>query len=68
MVDSYLGTPRRCLDLLVERIGAGQAVNDLNWLRLRGWRESLAMVFDPAAAMPSTMWCSSTSMWRATTR
>ena len=47
MVDSSLGTPRRCLDLLVERIGAGQAVNDLNWLRLRSWRESLAMVFDP---------------------
>jgi glucose-6-phosphate dehydrogenase assembly protein OpcA len=33
--------------VLVERIRAGQAVNDLNWLRLRSWRESLAMVFDP---------------------
>jgi glucose-6-phosphate dehydrogenase assembly protein OpcA len=47
VVDSSLGTPRRCLDLLVERIGTGQAINDLNWLRLRTWRESLAMVFDP---------------------
>ena len=47
VVDSSLGQPRRCIDLLVQRIEAGQAVNDLNWLRLRTWRESLAMVFDP---------------------
>ena len=47
VVDSSIGEPRRCLDLLVERIGRVQAVNDLNWLRLRSWRESLAMVFDP---------------------
>jgi glucose-6-phosphate dehydrogenase assembly protein OpcA len=47
VIDTSLGRPRRCLDLLVERIEAGQAVNDLNWLRLRSWRESLAMVFDP---------------------
>ncbi|MFM7515083.1 MAG: glucose-6-phosphate dehydrogenase assembly protein OpcA [Cyanobium sp.] len=47
VLDSSIGTPRRCLDLLVERIERGQAVNDLNWLRLRTWRESLAMVFDP---------------------
>jgi glucose-6-phosphate dehydrogenase assembly protein OpcA len=49
VVDSSLGQPRRCIDLLVQRIEAGQAVNDLNWLRLRTWRESLAMVFDPPA-------------------
>ncbi|MFM7087319.1 MAG: glucose-6-phosphate dehydrogenase assembly protein OpcA, partial [Cyanobium sp.] len=49
VVDSSLGQPRRCLDVLVNRIQAGQAVNDLNWLRLRSWRESLAMVFDPPA-------------------
>jgi len=49
VVDSSLGQPRRCLDVLVSRIQAGQAVNDLNWLRLRSWRESLAMVFDPPA-------------------
>jgi glucose-6-phosphate dehydrogenase assembly protein OpcA len=47
VIDSSLGQPRRCLDLLLARIEAGQAVNDLNWLRLRSWRESLAMVFDP---------------------
>ena len=47
VVDSSRGRPRRCLDLLVERIRAGQALNDMNWLRLRSWRESLAMVFDP---------------------
>jgi glucose-6-phosphate dehydrogenase assembly protein OpcA len=47
VIDTSLGEPRRCLDVLVERIRAGQAVNDLNWLRLRSWRESLAMVFDP---------------------
>jgi glucose-6-phosphate dehydrogenase assembly protein OpcA len=47
VVDSSLGQPSRCLDVLVARIGTGQAVNDLNWLRLRSWRESLAMVFDP---------------------
>ena len=47
VIDTSLGSPRRCLDVLVARIDAGQAVNDLNWLRLRSWRESLAMVFDP---------------------
>ena len=47
VVDSSIGQPRRCLDLLVDRIETGQSVNDLNWLRLRSWRESLAMVFDP---------------------
>lgn len=47
VLDSSIGAPRRCLDLLVERIETGQSVNDLNWQRLRTWRESLAMVFDP---------------------
>jgi glucose-6-phosphate dehydrogenase assembly protein OpcA len=47
VIDTSLGNPRRCLDVLVGRIKTGQAVNDLNWLRLRSWRESLAMVFDP---------------------
>ena len=49
VIESSLGQPRRCLDVLVHRIQAGQAVNDLNWLRLRSWRDSLAMVFDPPA-------------------
>jgi glucose-6-phosphate dehydrogenase assembly protein OpcA len=47
VIDSSLGQPARCLDVLVARIATGQSVNDLNWLRLRSWRESLAMVFDP---------------------
>ena len=47
ILDSALGNPRHCLDLLKDRIEAGQSVNDLNWLRLRSWRETLAMVFDP---------------------
>jgi glucose-6-phosphate dehydrogenase assembly protein OpcA len=49
VIDTSLGQPARCLDLLVARIATGQAVNDLNWLRLRSWRESLAMLFDPPA-------------------
>jgi len=47
IIDTALGEPKVCLDLLFQRIQSGQAVNDLNWLRLRGWRETLAMVFDP---------------------
>jgi len=47
ILDSAVGTPRQCLDLLRTRVQSGQAVNDLNWLRLSNWRETLAMVFDP---------------------
>ncbi len=47
IIDSALGNPKKCLDLLLRSINAEQAVNDLNWLRLRAWRETLAMVFDP---------------------
>jgi glucose-6-phosphate dehydrogenase assembly protein OpcA len=47
IIDTALGEPKDCLNLLLQRIKSGQAVNDLNWLRLRGWRETLAMVFDP---------------------
>ena len=47
IIDTALGEPIICLNLLLQRIQSGQAVNDLNWLRLRGWRETLAMVFDP---------------------
>ncbi len=47
IIDTALGEPTDCLDLLLQRIKLGQAVNDLNWLRLRSWRETLAMVFDP---------------------
>ena len=47
IIDSAIGNPSNCLNLLQYRIGIGQAVNDLNWLRLRNWRESLATAFDP---------------------
>ena len=47
IIDSSLGEPQICLDLLKQKIELGQAVNDLNWLRLRNWRETLSMVFDP---------------------
>ena len=47
IIDTALGEPTDCLNLLLQRIKSGQAVNDLNWLRLRSWRETLAMVFDP---------------------
>ncbi len=47
IIDSALGKPQDCLRLLKQKIESGHAVNDLNWLRLRSWRESLSMVFDP---------------------
>ncbi|MAR07536.1 MAG: glucose 6-phosphate dehydrogenase [Cyanobium sp. NAT70] len=47
IIDTAVGHPRHCLDLLSKRVESGQAVNDLNWLRLRSWHETLAMVFDP---------------------
>ncbi|HJN35238.1 MAG: glucose-6-phosphate dehydrogenase assembly protein OpcA [Prochlorococcus sp.] len=47
IIDSALGAPDCCLKFLHSRVDAGQAVNDLNWLRLRSWRETLAMIFDP---------------------
>ena len=47
IIDTALGEPTDCLNFLLQRINSGQAVNDLNWLRLRAWRETLAMVFDP---------------------
>jgi len=46
VIDSAIGTPGRCLDVLQSRISSGQAVSDLNWYRLVPWRETLAMVFD----------------------
>ena len=47
IIDSSNGCPSNCLHILEKRINSNQAVNDLNWLRLRNWRETLAMVFDP---------------------
>ena len=47
IIDTAIGKSSTCLNLLQSRIESGQAVNDLNWLRLRSWRESIASVFDP---------------------
>lgn len=47
ILDSALGDPAYCLTLLANRLASGQAVNDLNWLRLGSWHQTLAMVFDP---------------------
>ncbi len=47
VIDTSIGDPSRCLHLLKSLVNTGQAVSDLNWLRLRSWRETLAMVFDP---------------------
>ncbi len=47
IIDSALGDSAKCLEILQDKIMFCQAVNDLNWLRLRTWRETLAMVFDP---------------------
>ena len=47
IIDTAVGSPRHCLDLLRHWVTTGQPVNDLNWLRLSSWRETLAMVFDP---------------------
>ena len=47
IIDTAIGEPLTSLRVLSKRIASGQAVNDLNWLRLRTWRETLAMVFDP---------------------
>ena len=46
IVDTALGDTGPSLRILARRIVAGQAVSDLNWYRLGGWRESLAMAFD----------------------
>ena len=53
IIDSALGNPSSCLNFLNEKLNQEQAVNDLNWLRLRSWRETLAMVFDPPSRRDS---------------
>ena len=46
VVDTALGDTEPSLGILAQRIAASQAVSDLNWYRLGGWRESLARAFD----------------------
>ena len=52
IIDTALGSPKRCLKVLDNLRKSNKAINDLNWVRLKSWRESLAMIFDPPARRP----------------
>ncbi len=52
IIDTALGSPNRCLKILDQLKKSNKAINDLNWVRLRSWRESLAMIFDPPSRRP----------------
>ncbi len=52
IIDTALGSPNRCLKVLDQLIKSNKAINDLNWVRLKNWRESLAMIFDPPSRRP----------------
>tara|TARA_A100001388_G_scaffold264220_1_gene235284 strand:+ start:3 stop:1304 length:1302 start_codon:yes stop_codon:yes gene_type:complete len=52
IIDTALGSPKRCLDVLDQLLNSNKAINDLNWVRLKSWRESLAMIFDPPSRRP----------------
>ena len=52
IIDTALGTPNRCLSVLNLLRNSNKAINDLNWVRLKNWRESLAMIFDPPSRRP----------------
>ena len=52
IIDTALGSPERCLAVLDQLIKSNKAINDLNWVRLKNWRESLAMIFDPPSRRP----------------
>ena len=52
IIDTALGSPNRCLKVLDKLNKSNKAINDLNWLRLKSWRESLAMIFDPPSRRP----------------
>ncbi len=52
IIDTANGSPKRCLKILDDSIRLKKAINDLNWLRLKSWRESLAMIFDPPSRRP----------------
>ena len=47
IIDTANGSIKRCLDILNKALQSNKAINDLNWVRLKSWRESLAMIFDP---------------------
>ena len=52
IIDTALGSPQRCLKVLDQLNNSNKAINDLNWVRLKNWRESLAMIFDPPSRRP----------------
>ena len=52
IIDTANGIPKRCLKVLNQSIKSNKAINDLNWVRLKSWRESLAMIFDPPSRRP----------------
>ena len=52
IIDTANGSPKRCLKILDQSIKSNKAINDLNWVRLKSWRESLAMIFDPPSRRP----------------
>ncbi len=52
IIDTAFGSPKRCLKVLDRLKRAKIAINDLNWDRLKSWRESLAMIFDPPSRRP----------------
>ncbi len=52
IIDTALGSPNRCLKVLDQLKNSNRAINDLNWVRLKNWRESLAMIFDPPSRRP----------------
>ena len=52
IIDTANGSPKRCLKVLDQSIKSNKAINDLNWIRLKSWRESLAMIFDPPSRRP----------------
>ena len=47
IIDTANGSTKRCIDILCNALTYKKSINDLNWLRLKSWRESLAMIFDP---------------------
>tara|TARA_A100001388_G_scaffold68588_1_gene48498 strand:+ start:1969 stop:3270 length:1302 start_codon:yes stop_codon:yes gene_type:complete len=52
IIDTAHGSPNRCLKVLDQLNKSSKAINDLNWVRLKSWRESLAMIFDPPSRRP----------------
>ncbi len=52
IIDTANGSSKRCIDILSKALSYKKAINDLNWVRLKSWRESLAMIFDPPSRRP----------------